>query len=462
MKMKKNSGFVLLEVLIAIGLLILFLGSLGTLFILNLRGTALINNINQAELLARSNLDALRTISFSDLSLIDPAHLVFSGSNWTTVAGEEVGEVFTKTVRVKEVQRDSSCNIVTSGGTVDIDSKTIESEVNWTDLFGRNHQTLLTGLVTNWADPQGSCFKYTAAAHLVFHTESTLWYGGKQLRQLYLENAGDKPFTISNMVFTWNNTANIQQVFLDSTKLWSSSGPGTPTGVQPSDTNLNVIDYTMNPGETLDMNKTQFDLLMADTTLILTITFTDGSVFVSDPFTPSSGGSGSGTSTCFTGSNLNFYIPFKASTSGDYPTKGTVADSVTVRTSSPTSSGYLNIGLSFGGISPDILDPIIYLTFSDLDLHTKTFTSGGNKATGSEAFILKDSSGSTLASLDTSYPDSGSFTWSQSLSTDLFAVSPTTFTLRLSTLIQLTRGTTFTVSNSMESISNIKICGTVP
>ncbi|HBR80958.1 MAG: hypothetical protein UX09_C0009G0016 [Candidatus Uhrbacteria bacterium GW2011_GWE2_45_35] len=286
MNLKNHSGFVLLEALIAVGLLILFLGSLGTLFLLNLRGTALINNSNQAELLARSGLDALRTIDFDDLNLINSGHLVFFGASWTVVAGSEVTDVFTKTVRVREVQRDVDCEIVAVGGVLDEDSKFIDSEVSWTDDLGRVHQTFLTSLITRWDNPQGLCFAPSAAANLIFHTETTLWYGGKQLRELYLENGGSVPFTVNYLTFTWDNGASIQQIFLDSTKIWSSSGPGLPIGTQVSGTRLDIFDYTFDPGEILDMNKTQFDTPMAGTTLTLTIEFTDGSIFVSDPFTP--------------------------------------------------------------------------------------------------------------------------------------------------------------------------------
>ncbi|MFA6132227.1 MAG: type II secretion system protein [Patescibacteria group bacterium] len=458
----KNHGFVMLEALLATGLVIIFLGGLGTLFTLNINGSARVHQFEQAQAVAESGLQALRTLAFDDLTVKDPAHLVFSSPNWTIVDGSETIGDFTRTVSISEVQRDGDCNVVASGGTVDPDSKMVSSEVTWSDLAGREHTTTLSGLMTRWNDPQGDCFMPAAANNLIFHIETTLWYGGKQLRELYLENGGSDPFTISHMTFTWDNSANIQQIFMDSNKLWSSSGPGTPSGLQPSGTRLDITDATINPGEIFDMNKTQFDSAMSATTLTLTIEFTDGSIFVSDPFIPSYSGSGTGTLTCFTSSDLNFYIPFKTSTSGDYPTMGTTPDSVTVRTSSPTSSGYLNIGASFSGISSDILDPIIYLTFSDLDLHTITFTSGTRKATGAEAFILKDGAGLTLASLGTSHPDTGSFTWSQALSTDLFSSSPVSFTLRFSTLIQLIKGTYYTLSNSAEAVTGIQICGTVP
>jgi hypothetical protein len=286
MLISKPKGFALLEALLAIGLMIIFLGGLGSLFLINLRGTSHSSQFSQSDLLVSADLAALRTIDFDDLSLTNSGHLGFSNPVWTVASGSEAGEVFTKTVRVLEVQRDGLCNIVATGGTVDPDSKFIESEVVWTDLFGREHQSIARSLATRWDNPQGSCFAPTAAASLIFHIETTLWYGGKQLRELYLENGGSIPFTISAMTFTWNNGAKIQQIFMDNSKIWSSSGPGTPTGLQSSGTRLDTVDSTLGPGDIFDMDKTQFSSAMAGTTLTLTIEFTDGSVFVSDPFVP--------------------------------------------------------------------------------------------------------------------------------------------------------------------------------
>lgn len=283
---KRQKGFILFEALLATGLTLIFLSAVGGLFFINLTGLSRVQQSEQANLLATAGLSALRTINFDDLSLINSGHLVYSGSSWTTVTDPETIGDFNRTVRVKEVQRDASCNIVVSGGSVDPDSKFIESEVTWTDFVGRNHQILLEGLQTSWDSPQGPCFQQTAAASLIFHIEFTYWYGGKQLRELYLENGGSIPFTMTEMTWTWNNTKQIEQIFLNSTKLWSSSGPGTPIGKQSSGTVLDIIDYTMNPGDMFEMNKIQFDGPMGGTTLTISIEFSDGSIFTSDPFTP--------------------------------------------------------------------------------------------------------------------------------------------------------------------------------
>jgi len=285
-RVNNSKGFVLLEALLAVSLALIFLSALGALFFINTAGGSRIHQNNQAGLVAQSGLQVLKTIAFDDLALTSGSHPVFSSPRWTLVSGSEVVNGFTRTVRVKEVQRDADCNIVATGGTADPDSKFIESEVDWNDISGQSHQLLLSSLETRWTNPQGSCFQVSAAASLIFHIEFTYWYGGKQLRELYLENGGSVPFTITAMTLDWDNTNEIQQVFLNSTKLWSSSGPGSPSGTQLSGTRLDVDDYTMNPGDYFEMGKTQFDRSMGGSTLVLSIEFSDGSIFTSDPFIP--------------------------------------------------------------------------------------------------------------------------------------------------------------------------------
>lgn len=285
-KILNENGFIFLEALMAVGLVMVFLSAIGGLFFINASGGARLQQSRQANLIARGDLEALRTIAFDDLNLTAAGHLFFFDPVWTIASGSENFDIFTRTVRVKEVQRDASCEIVASGGTADPDSKFVESEVSWNDLAGRTHQILLTGLKTRWDDPQGPCFQPTAAASLIFHIEFTYWYGGKQLRELYLENGGSVPFTITAMTLNWDNSNKIQQIFLNSTKIWSASGPGLPSGTQLSGTRLDILDYTMNPGDYFEMNKTQFDHGMEGSTLVLNIEFSDGSIFTSDPFIP--------------------------------------------------------------------------------------------------------------------------------------------------------------------------------
>lgn len=289
-KQKIQSGFILLEVILSIGLLALILSTLGQVVMIS-GGITRGGQSNKALWAAQEGLSALQSMSFSDLSPTSTGTLSFSGNQWHLGSGapQTISTGMTRVVKVLNVNRDASCNIVSSGGTSDIDSKTVQSLVTWIDLAGRSHTITLSSLKTQWNNPQGTCFKQTEAnCSNIDYLTNGQWYGGKQLRTVYFSNTcNNTPIVIDKMIFTWSNSTEIQQVFIGSTKVWSASGPGTPSGEQNSGTTLNISNFTLQPGVQYELNKTQFDHAMSGTTITITLIFSDGTSFSTPPFVPS-------------------------------------------------------------------------------------------------------------------------------------------------------------------------------
>ena len=287
---KQNTeGFLLLEILLSIGLLALILSILGGVVLIS-KGTSRGGQSNRATWAAKEGMAALQSMAFSDLTETETGTITFSGNQWHLGSGlpQTISTGITRTVHVKPVNRDESCQIVSSGGTSDTDSKTLESYVNWIDLSGQTHTIALSSLKTQWENPQGSCFQPSEAnCSTIDYMTSGQWYGGKQLRTIYFENTcTSAPIVIDKMIFTWNNSAEIQQVFIGSTKVWAENGPGTPSDEQSSGTILDISDFTMNPGVQYELNKTQFDKAMSGTTITITLIFSDGTSFITPPFVP--------------------------------------------------------------------------------------------------------------------------------------------------------------------------------
>ncbi len=285
-----SSGFILLEALLSIGLLAVVLSTLiGIVLISGGNGRSV--QSSRAEWAAQEGLSALQSLSFGDLLNTDTGILTFSSNQWQLTSGapETIATGITRIVHVKPVNRDTSCQIVSSGGTSDTDSKTLESDVNWIDLAGRTHTISFSSLRTQWDNPQGTCFKPSqASCSNIDYTTSGEWFGGKQLRTVYFTNTctGTTP-VIDKMIFTWNNDSEIQQIFISSTKVWSTSGPGTPSGDQDSGTTLDVQNFSLSPGVQYELNKTQFDHAMSGTIITITLIFTDGTSTTTPPFVPS-------------------------------------------------------------------------------------------------------------------------------------------------------------------------------
>ncbi|TAL50702.1 hypothetical protein EPN81_02115 [Patescibacteria group bacterium] len=281
-------GYTLLEALLAMAFAgLLFFGAFGLL--LTASQTSSESTLRQKALWkAEQGIRALETMSFEDLFLTEVGSLSFSADQWVLgVAGpDDIGDGMTRIVRVQEAQRDTECQLVPSGGDTDTDSVYLESEVTWTGLRGNPHTITLRTLRTNWSNPDDSCFA-SDCSQLDWDVLGSEWFGGKQLREVYITNNTGETKEIDTITITWNNTAVIQQVFFDSQKFWSSTGPGTPLGTQGSGVVLDGENGDIPDGETVEMHKTQFDQNMEGTTITVTYECTDGSAVTFGPFVPS-------------------------------------------------------------------------------------------------------------------------------------------------------------------------------
>ncbi|MEK7183078.1 MAG: type II secretion system protein [Patescibacteria group bacterium] len=290
--MRDQRGSLLLEAIIATGISATFGVAILQLALLSTESSVRIEQRGDANFAAQQGIEALQTISFADLTNVTNGKVTFTSTGpgaerWSIAAGSEtLWNGMTRTVSVEDVYRDASCEVVTSGGTIDPDSKELVSIVAWLDSAGRSQTVAYRRHRTRYEDPQGDCFAPSAAGQVSFAVDESEFYGGKQLRDLYFTNTGSTSVTIATIMFTWDNSATLDQIFIDNGKVWSDAGPGTPSGVQPSGVTLDIQDFTMTPGQTSQLNKGQFSSAMGGATLTMTVTFTDGSVFTSDPFMP--------------------------------------------------------------------------------------------------------------------------------------------------------------------------------
>ncbi len=286
--MRIPKGAVILEALVVVGIAAAYLGGLVTLAIAANSSSDRAEEITRAVWNMNEGLAALQTIAFADLTTTETGSLTFASGRWTlgTSGPQALPDGMTRTVRVQTVQRDAGCLVVASGGTVDDDSRMLVSDVTWTDVAGRSHTVTSRALRTRWDDPQGSCFGATMATSVTWAVEGAEWSGGKQLRDLWFTNTGGNAATVNTIAFTWTNGATMSQLFMDTTKVWSSSGPGTPLHNLTSGEQMDIQDFTVPPGGTGEVNKGQFDINMEDTCLTMTVTFTDASSWTSPEFCP--------------------------------------------------------------------------------------------------------------------------------------------------------------------------------
>jgi len=163
--MKKNNGFGLIEVIVAMGIFVIIAVTGATTVVHTLAVNRLGDEETEAYLFAQEGIEAVRSIKnqgwltpFLGTNCASGCGLssgggswAFSGSNNTLSAGG--GRNYTRTVTVEQAQRDGSGNIVDSGGTADMDLYKVTSTVNWDFTTARNNTVSLITYLTRWEKP---------------------------------------------------------------------------------------------------------------------------------------------------------------------------------------------------------------------------------------------------------------------------------------------------------------------
>lgn len=150
-------GFGLIEVLVVAVIMGLIITGLVTLTNFSLSVSQRLKNNIIATNLATEAIEAAKVVrnenwsGISALTLGSPYHPAKAGSplNWTLASNSEVINNFSRQIVVSAVNRDNNDDIVTSGGTLDSNTKMITATVSWSER-GQNYQITLIDYLANW------------------------------------------------------------------------------------------------------------------------------------------------------------------------------------------------------------------------------------------------------------------------------------------------------------------------
>lgn len=133
--LNNHSGSSLVEVLVAIGLTGIMVPALAAALITSsysrptaeaqLGASALLKQISVATNSAANS-------DWNNIARDGTFHPEINGTSWSLVAGSSTSGNYTEQVTIADVMRDSTGNIVSSGGTIDPSTKQITSTVSWT------------------------------------------------------------------------------------------------------------------------------------------------------------------------------------------------------------------------------------------------------------------------------------------------------------------------------------------
>jgi len=126
-------GQVLIELIVAMGMLAIFLPALLTGLVSSSSGKVQQTNRQEASLLVQEELetlDVIRNAGWTAFATDGVFHTESDGTTWTKVAGSEAVSIFTRQVEIFPVNRLNG-DIVESGGTPDPSTKKVVITVSW-------------------------------------------------------------------------------------------------------------------------------------------------------------------------------------------------------------------------------------------------------------------------------------------------------------------------------------------
>lgn len=149
-------GFVLVEAVVTAAIIAVVLSSVVGALLLTLRASLGQTAKTQSLFLAEEGLEAVRIMRDDSWSTQIASHtsgvkfyLTFDGTTWrATSENVFIDDTFERSVVFGDVYRDSNQSIVSSGGTLDNDTKKVTVSVSWSDM-GATTTRSLSSYLTN-------------------------------------------------------------------------------------------------------------------------------------------------------------------------------------------------------------------------------------------------------------------------------------------------------------------------
>lgn len=152
-------GFSILEIILAVALFMIFSTAAIVVVVGGFNANRQGIEYTIANQFAAEGIEAVRSIknrgfacsintSGSGVARDPLGYWIFSGTENTL--SHNVGDNYVRVIKIEDVQRDGSGNIVSSGGTLDSDSKRVISEVRWNSSLPTPNSVKLISYISNW------------------------------------------------------------------------------------------------------------------------------------------------------------------------------------------------------------------------------------------------------------------------------------------------------------------------
>ncbi|KKQ80269.1 MAG: hypothetical protein UT02_C0012G0020 [Parcubacteria group bacterium GW2011_GWC2_38_7] len=291
MRFTKHSGQNLIEAIVAIAIFGLLLsgGVLSGLryFDTQLRAQA------QTDLAQLANntfeiIDGIAKNNWASLT-VGTHGLILNNNNWEISDTPDLVNNTTRTININTVLRDGSCNLIETGGSADDDSRLITLDLTYTNARGPREKSF-NRYFTRWSNPT-TCLVRTEAGSLGLDVGTAYIDATKKsLYGIVLRNLGTTVITIDKMTFSWDTEGEITYIKIDGANYWhSTNGIGTPQGSQLSGTELDLVNFVLQPLTSYPLTAVRFDEKVDGATFSIKATMLDTSTVTevtSPPFVP--------------------------------------------------------------------------------------------------------------------------------------------------------------------------------
>jgi len=287
----KNKGQNLIEAIIAIALFgILVMGGIMT-DLRHLDSQIRAETQIKISQFAYNSFEILSGLAHNNwTSLTNGTHgLTYTAPDWSLSETPDVVDNVTRTITITEAERDGNCELVSSNGTIDPDTKIITLDLDYDDNRGAQKASFVQNF-TRWAAPT-NCLVITEAGNLNLDVSGAYIDATKKsLFGLVLHNTGNTIITLDKMTFSWNTGGNITYVKINGANYWhATNGIGLPQGAQPSGVELDLVNFVLQPQSSYQVDNVRFDTKVDGATFTIIATMLDNSSkteITSPPFIP--------------------------------------------------------------------------------------------------------------------------------------------------------------------------------
>lgn len=285
--MRHNRGSQLVELVFATAIFLSFVAGSVVLISRYTKAQIRVQSLQRLDYIAEESFEVLHIIARDDFSsLLSGVHgLSLTNDQWVvTASADTYHDGVTRTVEIEDVYRDIQCTLE-GESEYDPDMKLVTVTLDWT-VDGKELSRSYRGYVGNLYDGVTPCTPAGDGGY--FHVDwsaAETESGGKSLVGVVLRNQGDYQITVDKLIVTWTGGGNIRWIKIGLSNLWhGENGTGSPQGIQPSGTVLDIVDLVMEPKTDYIINDYRFDTNLDGQTFTVGAILSDGSTTTSIEF----------------------------------------------------------------------------------------------------------------------------------------------------------------------------------